>query len=183
MDHYSSKQWADFVLGKDPVNAGAIKLHLRTCPLCSESYQFWLRVAAVVDLGTRDQVPTSVLSHLHRAFRIWAKPNRLNLVFPRLSFDSLWEPYPVGVRSMAPSERTLVFQTDDLELRLRIEKRFNPERFWLDGQLAGKEDTGVVFEHLRTRIACDNLSFAESFTNKFGEFQFEFAQSAEIVAV
>jgi hypothetical protein len=182
MKHYLSLDWMDYldVSFLDDEKRKAMFDHLNSgCAQCSELYEFWLKVRRIIRQEREYQVPQSAVRHVKNAFAIVRQRAGIRTLIPRLSFDSLWRPLPVGVRSSSICSRTLLFQSATVQVRLRAES-MTPENLYLDGQLFHNFDESKTFDQVPIYLLRNNIQLSEVLSNRFGEFHFDCSSAKDL---
>jgi len=90
---------------------------------------------------------------------------------------------PAGVRSSQGGPRKLLYASGDLLIDLQIAPTRNPRCTEIIGQITATSDPAGHRAGQRVVLRRNDLTVADATTNKRGEFQLEFAGSAEDVTL
>lgn len=92
----------------------------------------------------------------------------------RLVFDSELQPLPAGVRATQPAEHTLVYESGDVMVDLRLESYRDSPRIQLVGQVLQDEKAGSQLCFLPIVLQSQEGLVEATTTNELGEFQLDF---------
>ena len=177
MKHYLSERWIDFARGTLPESEKeAMRLHLDSgCYDCRDLSETWQRVRELARREPHYQIPESVVTHVKNAFLVERhRRSRKKITIPRLTFDSLWDALPVGVRASGVSARSLQFQTDTLLIHLSIDPNREQQLVSVDGQLVDATGQNRTLDNIPVNLLEDERALSQTQTNRFGEFQLEY---------
>lgn len=183
MKHYQPEEWIDYVNStiQNQDQRQAMTLHLeKGCVVCIELHSLWRRVAETAKREREYEIPQSILNHVKRAFLIEQKRKGAAPLIPRLSFDSFWNPLPLGARSSFSHERALLFQTGKVRIHLRIESKTEPEMIWIDGQLSDDSEETRLFDEIPISLLKGDVNICQTKTNRFGEFHLDCKSSQNV---
>jgi len=183
MKHYALHDWLDYLHERivEDRKRKAMKAHLKSgCATCTEAVAFCRHVRDFVQREIDYEVPQSAVRHAKRAFAIAQKRSGIGGLIPRLSFDSLWDALPAGMRSSMGAERTLQYQLNTIQVRLRAENQAAPVGVRLDGQLVDESDEAKPLNDLQVFLVRGDTKLFETRTNQFGEFHLDFSPKPDI---
>jgi hypothetical protein len=171
--HFSDEDWLDFVRAIIyPEKNTVLEQHLHNgCPQCLESLAFWEHVREVARNETRNDVPEEVVEAGIEMFGPW----RRTVVMPRQArrawptFDSLWEPLPVGIRGAVQPPRRLIHRLGRWLIELSIQWE-SSNRVAIVGRVL--KPGWTPREGLQVLLMNGDELLAETDANRFGEFQF-----------
>jgi hypothetical protein len=169
--HYSEAHWADFVRDAAvPDLKRMMQQHLDTrCNACQSAKQLW---QSVLGIGRKERdfapSPDSVRIAESLLAGLAMTPNKPF----RLLFDSLLQPATAGIRGTAVT-RQFLFETDDLYIDLRLEKK-SPASTFLVGQVLKRDVRPSIVESFSVQVMDGKTPVSRTVTNRFGEFQLEF---------
>lgn len=121
----------------------------------------------------RENLLQRLWASLESLFRSEALPGRVTHV-ARLTFDSLRQPLPVGVRASHAPGRRLVYEFGSLAVDLRIEPQADSNRIALVGQILDSAKPDRRFDGVPVVLQGSKGSVAHATTNGFGEFHLDF---------
>lgn len=174
MKHYGDEGWADFVRDTIPPSLKqAMQRHIDAgCTQCASTLELWQRLLAI-GRKERDLTPSPESLRVVASFfaNVAPKPERKF----RLLFDSLRQPVTAGIRGSA-STRQFLYETDDLYVDLRLEKK-SPICTYLVGQVLCREGQSSATQAFSVQVMDRKNLLMETTTNCFGEFQLEFTAS------
>jgi len=159
--------------------------HLDTqCKACSAAALLWKRVHDAGQRETSYAPPEWALRYVKNAFAATAPSSQKHRFFqvPRLVFDSLWHPAPVGLRSSGQGPRQMQYRSDKIEVTLRLEPETGSERVSVTGQIStlppGREDK--TLEGTSVLVTGPSEKVAETAANRFGEFHTSIVAAGEL---
>ena len=172
MKHFSEASWTDFA--RDlvaPDTKMAMLQHIDDgCKKCAEILQTWQAVYTIAKSESFFRPPADVVrvvkSHLAA---VQPKPSR----GVRLLFDSSLAPVAAGIRGSVAAQQFL-YETDEYYIDLRIEPRRESDHAALVGQVLNRTGKDRPAQGLAVLLHAGSRRIAETSTNQFGEFQFEF---------
>jgi hypothetical protein len=175
--HFAPEEWVDFVNGTLPADhEHTLETHLAAvCDQCSQVAERWRRVRTVAQRERNYEAPESAVRYVLNAFAV-VKPQEKQKFFtiPRLVFDSLWLPAPVGVRSAVGVPRHLTYRAGEIAIEMQLEPVANSERLSVAGQISSTSREGQGLSGIPVAVVSKDHKVGESTTNKFGEFQLSF---------
>src|SRR5436190_9898803 len=123
--HFFADDWSDFVRETaSPQRQSAMQRHLdRGCGKCMELHTAWRRVLTTAESERQYEPPKAALRRANALFNVRRQESRLArvLVAAQLLFDSGLAAVPVGVRSMGPDRRKLLYASDGFLIDLLVE--------------------------------------------------------------
>jgi hypothetical protein len=171
VDHIALSVLYDFVAGNIAVDTEA-REHIDSCEQCRTDIT-WLQWLA--DFGNQErkfEPPVWAMTNAENAFKL-KKPGIVTIakeVVASLVYDSFSEPLPFGVRRRDLPARQALYQTDNVQLDLKIE--LGDEKGLLIGQIvADRGDIDVT--GLSVEITQSGEVIGKSTTNRLGEFIFQ----------
>lgn len=175
MKHYNEAQLADLARNLTPaVERAAMQDHVNGCIQCAPQLSMWQEV--VVFAKEEAQFTPSGDTVRIAKGNFWVKPQEAKST-ARLVFDSLLQPATAGTRG-AVSARQFLFETDELYIDLRLDSQ--AERLSLVGQIMDRSQTKQAIQDLSIHLHKGKQQLADTKTNQFGEFQFEFEASSDL---
>ena len=174
MKHFELHEWVDFARQKVKADRKSeMECHLNFCEDCARSAHFWQQVILTTIREKRHQVPPTVLRSVRGHFALrW--PTR-SLVFKRTKFvfDSLFNPFPAGIRSSGASARQLLYRLGNYSIDLRMEVQTDSGRIAVVGQILDDNEKGHHIADLPVSLQCGHHKWAGTKTNHLGEFHFD----------
>ena len=144
------------------------------CHKCEETLQVWQSVLAITDHEAALTPPSDILRVAKSQFVAVAIKASRGF---RMLFDSALQPITAGIRGSV-SARQFLYETDDYYIDLRLEPRREADRSCLIGQILTRQGVDRVAAGVSVRVQNGKVSVAETFANRFGEFQLEFDGAA-----
>lgn len=182
--HYSSEEWVDFVMHQTPQSQRPdMQRHLDAgCTPCTQLVNLWARVGQFAARESALQPPDSAVHHVRAAFSSMAKAQKAGreLLIPRLSFDSLWQPALAGIRSGSSGPRKLLYTSKDMTIEIHIEAESKSDRMNLTGQISIGSQQGQSMTPLAVVISSEEGRLASTVTNGFGEFHLSYVPEADL---
>lgn len=171
MKHYSEASWVD--LGRNLVTPDA-KMNMQQhiddgCQKCAVYVKTWQAVYSVAKAEAAFTPPPDVVRVVKSQFPM-AAPKASGL---RLLFDSNREPVPAGIRGSVAA-RQFLYETDEYYIDLRIEPHREADHAALVGQVLNRTGKERAAQGLAVLLHAGSKKIAQTSTNQFGEFQFEF---------
>lgn len=176
MKHFSEESWADFA--RNLVARGTkmtMQQHIDDgCTKCANVLNTWQIVHSIGQAESALTPPTDVVRVVKSQFAPIAPEKSLGF---RLLFDSGLAPVPAGMRGSVAA-RQFLYETDEYYIDLRVEAlRVEPHRqahqAALVGQVLSRRGKRAA-PGLAVLLQDGKQPIAETSTNQFGEFQFEF---------
>ncbi len=189
MKHYALDQWIDFGRGLVPADYGIqMRNHLAAgCGSCQREADFCAQLTQVCEhldaqrLGT-EKVPESVVRMARAIFPVRASnpPNRGNRLPIELIFDSFLAPSPVGLRATWQVGWQGLYRAGDCSVDVRIEPELKSTRAAVIGQITNHVLPLAEMSNIPVCLRSRKLVVAETVSNRFGEFQMEYEQQAQL---
>jgi hypothetical protein len=189
MKHYALDQWVDLGRGLGPAeDAIRMRNHLAGgCASCQREADFCSQlIQACQRLETQrlgiEKVPESVLRMAKAIFPVnaSARPKRGLLLPIELIFDSFLVPSPVGLRATWQVGWQGLYRAGDCSVDVRIEPELKSARAALIGQITNHVLPQVEMANIPVSLKSGKLVVAETLSNRFGEFQMEYEQQAQL---
>jgi hypothetical protein len=184
MKHYGIDQWADFTRG---LLAGEQRAQMQShlqggCQKCHRLSDFATKLAAACTSLATHPVPESTVRLARAIFpvRVQDRPKRGNRLPIELIFDSFLAPSAVGLRATWQLGWQGLYRAGDCSLDLRIEPELNSSRAAVIGQIANHALPELEMGNLPVCLRSGKLVVAETLSNRFGEFQLEYAQQPQL---
>lgn len=143
------------------------------CKRCNRSLGTWQAVADIAEQESVFAPPADAVRVAKSQFAAMIPQQSRDI---RLVFDSVLQPVTAGLRGSIAA-RQLLYETDHYYIDLRLEPRSAKERACLVGQVLNRVGEKRAAQHLAVRLQEGKLPIAQTLTNQFGEFQFEFSPS------
>jgi hypothetical protein len=127
-------------------------------------------------------VPESTVRLARAIFpvRVQQRPERGNRVPIELIFDSFLAPSAVGLRATWQLGWQGLYRAGDCSVDLRIEPELNSSRAAVVGQITNHVLPELEMGNLPVCLRSGKLVVAETLSNRFGEFQMEYAQHPQL---
>jgi hypothetical protein len=176
MKHFSEETWADFA--RNLVARGTkmtMQQHIdEGCTKCANVLNTWQIVHSIAQKESILTPPSDVVRVVKSQFAADAPEKSLGF---RLLFDSNLAPVPAGMRGAVAAQQFL-YETDEYYIDLRVEAlRMDTHReahqAALVGQVLNRKGKRAA-QGLTVFLQDGKRPIAETSTNQFGEFQFEF---------
>ena len=183
MSHYAVDQWVDFNRGLVHGNeATQMRSHREGCGECAQLSEFTLRLAQVCIRSASVAVPDSALRLARAIFpvRVISRPRRGNRIPIELIFDSFLAPMPVGLRATWQVGWQGLYRAGDCSVDVRIEPELKSSRAAVIGQITNHVTPDVDMGNLAVSLRLGNELVAETVSNRFGEFQMEYEERAQL---
>jgi hypothetical protein len=189
MKHYALDQWVDFGRGLVGTEDGIQMMnHLAGgCTSCQREADFCAQLTKVCQrletqrLGT-EKVPESVVRMAKAIFpaNAAARPKRGMLLPIELIYDSFLVPSPAGLRATWQVGWQGLYRAGDCSVDVRIEPELKSPRAALIGQITNHVLPQAEMANIRVCLKAGKLLVAETLSNRFGEFQMEYEQQAQL---
>jgi hypothetical protein len=180
--HFSDEEWLDFVRQVMPASQRALlETHLQSeCPECVHLHRFWGNVHEVARREARSDVPTDVRA-LEAIFAQWRRMHVVPVKAKRARpiFDSLLQPIPAGVRTVARPSRRLLHRLGKWIVDLRLE--LEPGGLLsVTGQMLNSGWHPPEGTKLPVFLMSNGALVGETGANHFGEFQLTVPRSPDL---
>jgi anti-sigma factor RsiW len=176
MDHFSTKNWIDFVRGSaDPTAILAMQRRLdEECPECLRNVNTWRLVMQQTRRSSRSEPPDSSLRAVKAGFalrKVVSFPSgKLDLA--TLQFDSDRQPLAAGMRSGQATARQLLYKSGSVCIDMRMEPKPGSETIVLIGQLLDSMHPGHGISGVAVSLLSKGNTLLRKETNAAGEFDF-----------
>ena len=184
MKHYAIDQWADFTRGLIAREERTqMQAHLHDgCQKCGQLSDFTTRLTITCTSSAADAIPESTVRLARAIFpvRVHDRPKRGNRLPIELIFDSFLVPSPVGLRATWQVGWQGLYRAGDCSLDLRIEPELKSSRTAVIGQVTNHVLPELDMGNLPVSLRAGKLVVAETLSNRFGEFQMEYAQQPQL---
>lgn len=182
MRHFEISDWADYARGLlDAARRAAMDRHLAEgCRKCTRTAAVFGRLAPMAAAESRYAVPEHAV-HCARAISVLEQPREvivLSRFLGRQVFDSFLEPLPAGVRSQQRISRQTLYEAGDYTVDLRQEYERGASRIAIVGQVTSRREPGRALPGLQVSLSSAKIVLARATSNRFGEFQMEYAPAA-----
>src|SRR5205085_3882112 len=182
--HFDRAEWADFVRNQvSPRQHHAMLSHLQAgCSKCRNIKELLERFALICKSETAYGVPEAVERSVKAFFALNRQP-RVSLfqrILGNLSYDSLDNPQPVGLRAGHQISRHVLFQAGDYSVDLRFEHERGSASMVMVGQIANRRLPEELMAHVPVILFSGNRELTRSLSNSFGEFQLEYTPQANL---
>jgi hypothetical protein len=169
--HFSEASWADFARNQV---ASSTKMTMQQhidegCKQCADTLSTWQSVYSITQAERILTPPSDVVRVVKSQFAVVAPEKSLGF---RLLFDSSLEPVPAGMRGSVAA-RQFLYETDEYYIDLRVEPHREAHQAALVGQVVNRRSKQGA-PGLAVLLQDGKRPIAETSTNQFGEFQFEF---------
>jgi hypothetical protein len=169
--HFSDASWADFA--RNLVATGTkmtMQRHVdEGCTKCANVLNTWQIVHAIGQAESALTPPSDVVRVIKSQFATITPEKSLGF---RLLFDSSLAPVPAGMRGSVAA-RQFLYETDEYYIDLRVEPHREAHQAALVGQVLSRRGKRAA-SGLAVLLQDGRRPIAETSTNQFGEFQFEF---------
>ncbi|MFI5174285.1 MAG: hypothetical protein ACHQKY_05480 [Terriglobia bacterium] len=172
--HFMEEVFAQFVagclVGKERED---FDVHLKAgCESCEEAIRWYRGLSSMLQKDRGFEPPESSVLGVVKAFRR-QKSKVMNLVCTVADklFDSFVDPLPAGVRQLAATERQILYQADEMQLDLKIDKTSNEHERMIIGQLLPWHSAPPGNLTLSKVMLREGERIVQStYTNELGEF-------------
>lgn len=145
------------------------------CKKCADALSTWQMVHAIAQAESALAPPSDVVRVVKSQFAV-ASPEKSRGF--RLLFDSALEPVPAGMRGSVAA-RQFLYETDEYYIDLRVEPHRETQQAALVGQVLNRTGKRAA-QGLAVLLQQGKRQIAETSTNQFGEFQFEFDAASRL---
>ena len=176
-EHFTEEDWVDFARQQaDRQRTARLARHLDTgCPRCARTVRLW---RAVLELSGQDasyRPPEEALRQVRARFALSRPPSLLERTARQvvLLFDSFRQPLPAGVRAAGAAPRQLLYKAGRYVIRLQLERRTDPARVSIVGQLLDEGQPEQALRDIAVLVSKGGRALDRTLTNHLGEFQLE----------
>jgi hypothetical protein len=146
--------------------------HLAACESCRQRLA-WMQNAA--DLGSREATYEPPVAVMEKVLGLGRSTSRLaqfrNAIVALLTFDSLGEAAPAGIRRSEAVSRQLTFQAEELEIGLWL-RRSEDGTMTISGQVLGKAGTPIEDKSAHADLVASGEHIDTAPLTAWGEFVF-----------
>ena len=171
MKHFQAAEWADFARGVATAEMSAsMQAHLKTgCQSCQATLDWCKTLAVIAQREAAYEAPETTVRTAKAWFAL-SKPGKGTLA--QLVFDTSLQPAVAGIRSASAAPRQVVYVAGDVVVDVKLESIDESGNLHIIGQLIQRDDP-YGFGHVPVVLREADRQVAKTFTNRFGEFQFE----------
>lgn len=191
LTHPTLAQCVDAARGTlDPRDRTAFDRHVEACETCAETVRFWHTVANVA-IRDEDYEPSADPLDAVRTFIAGRQParpgvvaratERLQALVATLTFDTLQQALPAGVRGGASGARQLLYEAPPLSVDLRLETGGRSQRILLAGQIVNAHCRSEGGQGAHVAVGGPSEEVTAAVANQFGEFQCEFDRREDLI--
>jgi hypothetical protein len=180
MKHFDISDWADFGRGvRGKADRAAMDAHLSSgCLRCRATLDLVTRIVASSGDDSRYEPPADAVRWAKAISALQApKASPLFRLIPRLVYDSLSDPLPIGIRAEDRVSHHALFEAGEFQLDLRVEQEKGSPLVTLVGQLTNGGDPDLSLAEAPVLVTERKSVVAHTVYNQFGEFQMDFAPS------
>ncbi len=182
--HFDITEWADY--SRDLVSSEQrqkMMAHLQSgCPKCRKTEQLFSRLVDVCGRENSFAVPAAAERQAKALAAIAMAPRRSGLqrLWATLTYDSINDPLPVGVRGTHQISRHVLFHAGDYSVDLRFEHEKGSANMVLVGQIANQKEPDEYMSNLPVILLAGDREVSRSISNTFGEFQMEYVPDSDL---
>ena len=173
MKHFGITAWSDYVRGTlADGTRNEMMRHLDSgCSRCASMAATLGSVRDDAQFESEHQPPDWAVRSVQAFFSVQqpARTARFSLLQPRLAFDSAMAPVGVGVRSLQPDSRQMVYYAQELAVSLQVQYEGPERRLQLDGELLHRNDGAL--ESVPALLLRGNEVVGRAVSGELGEFQ------------
>jgi hypothetical protein len=176
MEHFSTKDWIDFVRGSAAPTA-TLEMQQRLneeCSECLRNMNTWRFVMQQTRRSNRTEPPDASLRAVKAGFalrKVVSFPSgKLDLA--TLQFDSDRQPLAAGMRSGQATARQLLYKSGSVCIDMRLEPTPGSESIVLIGQLLDSMRPGHGISGVPVSLLSKGNTLLRKQTNAAGEFDF-----------
>jgi hypothetical protein len=183
MSHYAIDQWVDLnrglIIGD---GAAEMRAHVEGCGECARLSEFTVKLGRVCASSADAEVPECALRLARAIFpiRVPSRSQRGTRIPIELVFDSFLAPAPAGLRATWQVGWQGLFRAGSCSVDLRIEPELKSSRAAVIGQIINHLTPEENMSNLPVSLRLGNELIAETVSNRFGEFQMEYEQQAQL---
>jgi hypothetical protein len=184
MEHFSTKEWIDFV--NQVTSAEQLKemqKHLASgCKRCKQTVALWQKVrnTAAPEANYQPSAASVRLAKAAFATSGLTRSKKQSRGLVELLFDSLSQPALAGARSAGTGTRQMLYRADPYQVDLHIESRPGSNRILVTGQLLDVSNPNVIARNLKVTLSNRRGNSLIAATNEFGEFTGEVENSGDL---
>ena len=182
--HFDITEWADYARNLvSPEQDREMREHLQQgCSKCEKVQELLVKFSGVCARERSYEIPR----HVERSVKALAslgKQSRRSAfarLLATLTFDSMNNPQPAGVRGTHQISRQVLFQAGDYSVDLRFEHEKGSANMVLVGQIANQKAPEQTMSHLPVILLAGDREVSRSISNSFGEFQMEYVPHSDM---
>jgi hypothetical protein len=182
--HFDITEWADYVRNMVPHEQRERMLaHLQSgCTKCGRLQELLSRFAGICQREAAYEIPRFAEQQVKALISVGKAPrvSTLQRILCSLTYDSLNDPQPVGVRGTHQINRQVLFQAGDYSVDLRFEHEKGSASMVLVGQIANQKTPDETLANLPVILVAGNREVTRSISNTFGEFQLEYVPESDL---
>jgi hypothetical protein len=175
-DHFRQEDWVDFARQQDdPEQRKYLETHLDTgCARCAHNLRFWKAVIRITADEPSYGPPANAVRQLKGHFALHRPEKLLDRALRAavLVFDSFRQPV-AAVRGVGPSARQLLYRAGRFLIRLQLERKGDPERVSIVGQLLDEQQPEKALRDIAVLVSKGGRALDRTLTNYLGEFTLE----------
>lgn len=182
MKHFQASEWADLARGAAAAEAAqTMRAHLQQgCKSCQAMFDGLKAVVEVSQWEAPCEPPEGAVRSVKAMFSL-VQPKREQAV-AGLVFDNFSRAATAGVRSSGAPARQFVFESGGIVVDVKLDPLPGSNLVNILGQVMEKHDSyGIGCIPVALRHGAQQV--AKTFSNRFGEFQFEARMSADLTLV
>ena len=180
MNDYTIGQWIDFARGIVPESeAYRMREHLAGgCASCQELAAFCDSLARACRGAAEHTVPEAAVRRARAIFPApMGKPSRRRFQIPvEVIYDSFLSPAPAGLRASWELGFQALYHAGDYSLDFRVEPGPPDGHPTIVGQIANRKSPEADMEGFAVCLKVGRAIVAQTRSNRFGEFQFEYEE-------
>ena len=187
MKHFVMEQWVDFsrnLTGED--ERRRMQEHLASgCDGCEQLANLTQRLVTCCTAMAAGAVPEATVRLARAIFPVRTPqvPKRGSRLPIELIFDSFLAPSPAGLRSTWQVGWQGLYRAGECSLDLRIEPELKSSRAAVIGQVTNHVCPSQGMGDLAVSLQAGDRIVAQTVSNRFGEFQMEYEQRAQLQLV
>jgi hypothetical protein len=184
MEHFPNSRWVDLVRGfETDATSAEMRSHVQSgCPECRDGYRIWEALVSFTERDRAADPPEDVLrvakaymaTHTFAASIAEQPESSWTTTLATLTFDSLRQALPAGVRAGGSLARHLMYEANAFIVDLQLNSDTRSGQIVLAGQIVATTSPAFPEEKLVVSVAGAGRELATVYPNKFGEFEYEF---------
>jgi hypothetical protein len=182
--HFDITEWADYARNTlVPERHREMESHLQAgCIKCDKIKQLFSRLATVCEREKAYEIPYNVERQVKALIALANAPRStlLQRVMAALTYDSLNDPQPVGIRGTHQISRHVLFHAGDYSVDLRFEHEKGSASMVLVGQIANQKSPEEAMSNLPVILLAGEREVSRSISNSYGEFQMEYVPDSDL---
>ena len=182
--HYDITEWADYARNTlTPERHREMETHLQIgCSRCEKTKLLLSRLVVVCERENAYAIPPGVERQVKALMGVARAPRSsfLQRILAGLTYDSLNDPQPVGVRGSHQISRHVLFHAGDYSVDLRFEHERGSASMVLVGQIANQKSPEEAMSNLPVILLAGEREVSRSISNSYGEFQMEYVPDSDL---